>query len=191
MDKYSIIYPMAGFGTRFANKGFNVPKPFIKIKDQYIFEYSIKSLQIPGHYYIVTRELEESYIKIINEILKKYQIKGTVINLDSPTSGATDTCYNIKNFIPLDSRLVITNCDQYTPWDVNKFLEFVDNTNWDSIVTTYNHYDIEVGKPSRYSFIKVDQNKNAVEFAEKFAISPHALNGIHFWRKASDFFSTA
>ena len=111
MSKYSVIYPMAGFGTRFIDEGFTIPKPFIKVKDQYIFEYSIKSLQIPGHYYIITRELEEQYIKIINKVLNKHQIKGTIINLDSPTSGATDTCYRIRDIIPFDSHLVITNCD--------------------------------------------------------------------------------
>ena len=30
----NILFPIAGHGTRFKSKGFNEPKPFVKIKDK-------------------------------------------------------------------------------------------------------------------------------------------------------------
>jgi hypothetical protein len=70
----NILFPIAGYGTKFNSKGFNEPKPFVKVKDKYIIEYALSSLKLKGKYYIITRLLEDKYINILNEIGKKYFI---------------------------------------------------------------------------------------------------------------------
>jgi NDP-sugar pyrophosphorylase family protein len=188
---FNILYPIAGFGTRFANQGFKELKPFIKIKDKYIIEYSLSSLNISGNYYIITRQLDKKYKDILNEIFHKYNINGHIIEIDRPTLGAAETCYLIKDYINNDNPLLVTNCDQYTPWDSNKFIEFINHNNYDVVVTTFNHEPITLNTLTKYSFIKVNNSNLATEFSEKLAISYLSLNGIHYWRKSSLFFDSA
>ena len=188
---FNILYPIAGFGTRFSNEGFKDLKPFIKIKDKYIIEYSLSSLKIPGNYYIITRQLNKKYSDILNELFIKYNIKGYIIDIDRATSGAAETCFLIKDIIDLNVPLIVTNCDQYTPWDSDKFIEFIKYNNYDCVVTTYNHEPIELNTLTKYSFIKVNENKIATKFSEKLAISDLSLNGIHYWKNSSLFFDSA
>jgi len=187
----TILFPAAGYGSRFSNLGFNDPKPFILVKGRPIIEYALSSLKLPGKYLVITYNLDTKYIKLLDAIYKKYNINGKTINLTYRTSGATETCISVKSEIDVNSSLVITNCDQYTPWDYNKFLEFSKNPYWDAIVTTYNHPPIELNSKSPYSHVKVNQKNEAIEFKEKVAISDHALNGIHYWKKAGDFLNSA
>lgn len=183
---------MAGFGSRFLNKGFTEPKPLIKLKGKPIVQYAVESLKIDGLYVFVTRgfNIEESIY--FEEIIKKIGITYKHVQLNFPTKGATETALIGIDGLNLSEKLVITNCDQYTPWNVDRFFEFVDKNNYDGIVSTYDHGDIEVNKPSRYSFIKIDENtKCGVQLSEKFAISKDALNGIHFWKNGRLFFDSA
>jgi NDP-sugar pyrophosphorylase family protein len=143
----NILFPIAGHGTRFKSKGFNEPKPFIKIKDKYIIEYAISSLKLRGKYFIITRLLEEKYENILKGIANKYMLDIEIIDIGRDTSGQAETCFLICDKIDLSEELIITNCDQYTPWDSNKFLDFTNNINCDGIVSIYKHYDVEINKP--------------------------------------------
>lgn len=187
----TVLIPSAGFGKRFSDKGFVDPKPFVKINDKYIIEYALSSFKIKGKYYVITSKLDQKYLSILDDIYKKYDIDGETVNLDRPTSGATDTCLSIEDRIDPTKPLIVTLNDQYTPWNHEKFLRFAIDGDYDVVVTTYNHPNIVVGKQSPYSFIKVDSNRLATEFAEKIAISEHALNGIHYWKTADLFFTSA
>jgi UDP-N-acetylglucosamine diphosphorylase / glucose-1-phosphate thymidylyltransferase / UDP-N-acetylgalactosamine diphosphorylase / glucosamine-1-phosphate N-acetyltransferase / galactosamine-1-phosphate N-acetyltransferase len=188
---YNIIVPMAGLGSRFLQEGYTDPKPFIKINGTCIVEYSLASLKLPGIYYIITQKLDNKYKDILLEILERRNINSKIIELPKLTSGAAETCYCIKDQIPPLSQLITTNCDHFTPWDPQSFIDFINNSTYDAIVTTYDHEPILLGSKMKYSFIKTDSNGLATEFSEKLAISHNSLNGIHYWRSANLFFDSA
>lgn len=186
----NILFPVAGLGTRFSNKGYTEPKPFIKIKNKYIIEYALSSLKVKGNYYVISRPLDIKYKEILYSLFTKYNINGELITISEKTSGAAETCLHMEGLIEGDEELIITNCDQFTPnWNYNGFIQ--KSKDWDGLVTTYPHKDIEPGKQSKYSFVKLDKDNKAIAFAEKFAFSPYALNGIHYWKQASYFFNSA
>ena len=56
MNKINIVIPMAGLGTRFANEGFNLPKPLIETNSKTLIEHSISTLGIEGNYIFITRK---------------------------------------------------------------------------------------------------------------------------------------
>jgi len=190
----NILFPIAGFGRRFFEKGFTVPKPFIKVNGVTLIELAMSSLTLPGTYHVIARDLEKEYIDELVSIFKRNDIKGKIHLLHRSTSGAAETCLEAENFVNPDEPLIITNCDQYTPWNYESYLAFLETLqrdDIDAVVTTYDHGDIVWAEKSPYSFIKMDENGFAEKFAEKFAISEDALNGIHYWKRASDFFSSA
>lgn len=181
-----ILFPMAGFGSRF--KDYSDPKPFIKIKDRYMVDYAISSLSIPGKYYcIVKNDLNDTYIEILKKIFKDNNIDGEVIKLLHDTRGQSETCFEgiklISN-IPDDDQLVITNCDQFTPWDPTKLIKCL---SYDGAVSTFKHRDVKIGEKSKYSHVLLDDNGIAIEFAEKLAISDISLNGIFYWKTVKSF----
>ena len=57
----NVIFPIAGFGTRFTNSGITTLKPFIKHNDITLLEYAIKSLNIKGTYHVIARKLPDEY----------------------------------------------------------------------------------------------------------------------------------
>jgi len=134
----NIVIPMAGLGTRFSNEGFELPKPLIETNGKTLIEHSISTLGVYGRYIFITRKYDNPEHNILlTKRLKEIQPDCIEIQLDKPTRGATETALAAKSYINNSSQLIITNCDQITDWDVDKFNEFISNPNIDGAVVTY------------------------------------------------------
>ena len=127
------------------------------------------------------------YNEQIEEIIKRTCLTATTVMLEDATQGAAVTCLAARSLINNNEPLVVTNGDQYLNWNPNIFLDLIYNTDPDSCVSLYDHGDIEVGKSSKYAFVALNEKGFATQFAEKYAISIHALNGIHYWKYGKDF----
>jgi NDP-sugar pyrophosphorylase family protein len=181
---------MAGEGRRFAEKGFDLPKPLIMVGNKSIIEHALDSLDIDGNYIFITRSYEKELDFHLESILKKFDKHCKIIKIDYLTDGPAKTAFLAKTYLQNDENLIITNCDQYTEWQSKEFLEFVKMANLDGCVTTYPYRGIKIGEKSPYSFIKVDENDRAICLDEKTAISNIALNGIHYWKRGQDFLNS-
>ena len=119
----NILFPIAGLGTRFKKSGYIDPKPFINFRGKPLIEWSISSLRLPGKYFIIVNGLEKQYLKILEDIKTKYFLDMEIIDIKQSTRGQAETCLiAIKQFnINPDEQLIITNCDQFTPWNPYKF----------------------------------------------------------------------
>lgn len=189
----NILFPIAGLGTRFKKNGYIDPKPFIKFKGKPLIEWALSSLKLNGTYYVIVNGLEQEYLNVLYDIRDKYFLNLEVVDIEQSTRGQAETCLiAIEKFnINQDESLLITNCDQYTPWNHNRFLNFIRNNDPDGAVSTYNHPKIEIGKESPYSHVLLGQNGYAIKFSEKIAISPLALNGIFYWKTGNLFVESA
>ena len=181
----NIVIPMAGLGTRFSNEGFKLPKPLIETNGKTLIEHSISTLGVEGKYIFITRKYDNPEHNILlTKRLKEIQPNSIEIQLDKPTRGATETALAAKEYIDNNEPLIITNCDQITDWNANKFNEFISNPNIEGVVVTY---------PStnpKNSFAIVEDNK-VVKLVEKQPVSDIALIGIHYWREGYMFVETA
>jgi len=187
----NILFPIAGIGSRFETQGYKVPKPLVRVKGKSLIKHSVRTLNLNGNYIFVCRKYEDGdYNKQIKELINMTYPIAKLILLDKPTQGAAETCLAAEKYINNDDPLIITNGDQYLNWDSNTFLDHIYNTDPDGCVSLYDHEDIEVDKVSKYAFVALDNKGFATKFAEKFAISKHALNGIHYWKHGKDFVSS-
>jgi len=189
----NILFPIAGLGTRFKKDGYVDPKPFVNFKGKPLIEWALSSLKLEGRYYIIVNGLEEKYREVLYEISKKYFLDLEIVDIGRSTRGQAETCLcALKEAnIDTDQPLIITNCDQYTPWNPNRFLSFIRDNDPDGVVSTYNHPAMEIGGPSPFSHVKLDADGYAVQLAEKVAISPLALNGIFYWKTGQLFWESA
>jgi dTDP-glucose pyrophosphorylase len=177
----NILIPLAGDGRRFTDRGFKTPKPLIELLGKPMIQHSIESLNLDGNYIFIIRSHHNIDNKLTN-LLKTIKPSCVVIEVDVLTRGCTDTCLRAKEYINNDMPLIITNCDQILSWNSVIFQNhLLLNQDLDGYVMTYKSSN------EQNSFVKLDNDNNAIEFAEKKVISNHALVGFHYWKHGADF----
>jgi NDP-sugar pyrophosphorylase family protein len=181
----NIVIAMAGAGTRFNKVGIKTPKPLIEVLGKTLIEYSIESFNVSGKFIFITRDFPDPRDnERLSKLLKQLRPESVEVRLKTVTSGATESVLFAKNLINNDDPLVIYNCDQWINWNVEDFLEFVNNKKPDAALVLYNSRD------SKNSFANIDQGK-ITQVVEKKAISDHALIGLHYWARGKDFVASA
>ena len=179
----NILIPLAGKGSRFKNF-YDKPKPLIELNNKPMIQHVVESLKIKGKYIFVIQKSHNKNNKLF-DLLKKISPSCEIIEIDYYTEGAAQTCYLAKKFIDNETPLFITNCDQIYDWDPESFVTFCLNNNYDGVVIT------EKKNLQTYSYIKLEDNNLGILLAEKKLISNDALIGMHYWKKGSDFISSA
>lgn len=188
-----ILMPMGGFGIRFKEKGYAIPKPLINVDGKPMFMKAISSLQTidcDKKYTFIVRFDHNNEFDIVNSI-KKYVPNANFIILTENTCGAVETCLKAARSINPHDGLIILDCD----------LEYFSSTYFNEIKNDlekpWNDVDIAgriVSFPShesRYSYARIDENDFVVETAEKKAISSHAITGSYYFAYAELFFKAA
>ena len=122
----NIVIPMAGRGSRFAEKGYFDPKPLIPIGDKRMIEVVVNNLK---------PKCEHRFIFVCQqEHLDKYNYKGEldriapgceIIGIDGITEGAACTVMYSESFIDNDIPLMIANSDQWIDADINDYLDYM------------------------------------------------------------------
>lgn len=188
----NVLFPIAGRGQRFKGDVQNVPKPLVFAGTKTLLEHAISTLGFSGQYIFVSLKYENNtWNQQIEDTIYSLQPQSKIITIDTPTEGMAETCLKAKHLINNDEQLIITNVDQILNWDSDKFLDFVNEVNVDACVSIYEHHDIEINKPSKYAYVKLNEDGYAEEFREKFAISTNAMNGIYYWKRGGDFVRSA
>lgn len=183
---------MAGLGDRFKKEGYDKPKPLIDVMGEPMIRRALDSLPLYGRcIFVINKNIEQ--IEELKSILNEYQDDDggnlVIIEIDYLTEGPASTCLLAKEYIN-NGPLLIANCDQIMEWDNEDFLEYITINSivrkcYDGIVVTY------PANTEKNSYVKLNDDGNAIEFAEKKVISEHSLNGIHYWKNGLDFVNSA
>ena len=183
-NKLNILIPMAGLGSRFSNAGYVFPKPLIEVKNKPMIQLVVENLNIDAKYtFIVLKEHIEKFN--IDKMLKLIKPNCNIVSTDGITEGAASTTLLAKKYINSDNPLIIANSDQYIEWNPSEVLYSFLNKDIDGGILTF---------PSthpKWSYAKIDGNGFVTEVAEKNPISNHATVGVYFWKKGSDYVSSA
>jgi len=175
----NILIPMAGDGSRFRQNGKHIIKPLIDIKGKPMAIRAIETLGLKGKLIIVLRKNEDG--ELIRATLKKYIDDFAVIWSEGPTEGPACSALLAKDLVNNNDPLIITNCDQIMTWDSFAFSKFLESVDYDGVIVTY-FCDKE---KNSYARCGVDGLVDLV--LEKVILSDISLNGIHYWKRGSDF----
>jgi CTP:phosphocholine cytidylyltransferase-like protein len=173
----NIVIPMAGLGSRFPNNP--LPKPLIDINGMPMIQVAMDSLGIVGKFIFIVRSIHVEEFKI--DLILKNLYDCEVIVVNDLTEGPACTAMLAKDFINNQDPLFIANCDQIMKWDSLSFNSFCKNYPHDGFVVTY------FANTTKNSYASLDNNGLVKLIKEKEVISNVSLNGIHFWKKGSDF----
>jgi dTDP-glucose pyrophosphorylase len=177
-----LLIPMAGEGSRFREKGYELPKPLIDVDGQPMIKKVIDNFDkywIDEYIFICRREHEDLYQ--ISEKLQKFtNNKSKVVFVDKLTEGAACTTLLAKELINNEEPLLLANSDQYVEWNCDDFIR-TSLTSSDGCILTF-----ESTNP-KWSYAKVNELNLVVEVAEKKVISNLATVGIYYWKHGSDY----
>jgi len=180
----NILIPMAGEGSRFIIGGFDTPKPMIDVLGKPMIQRAVDTLGFKDYHHIFI--IKKQHIKYgLKKTLEDLYPGCDIIDIDYTTDGAVCTCLLAERFINNDEELLEANCDQIMDWNVDAFMKFKNNTDCDGVVVTY------YADTDKNSYVRLDNDGIAVEFAEKKVISNESLNGIHYWKRGKDFVESA
>lgn len=176
----NIVIPMAGRGSRFANAGYELPKPLIDVHGRHMIEYVVNN---------VCPSMEHRFIFIcLQEHLKKYDLENklndiapgcVIVPVDHVTEGAACTVLLAEKYIDNKDPMMIANSDQFVDIDINDYLASIKE--YDGLIMTMTAND------PKWSFIKYDKDNFVTLLREKEVISNEATVGIYNYKHGSDF----
>jgi dTDP-glucose pyrophosphorylase len=167
---------MAGLGSRFAEKGYALPKPLIKIFGKPMIQLVVESLGIEGNYiFIVQKDHRVKYH--LDDVLDEIAPGCKIVEVDGLTDGAARTTLAAKELINNDAPLLIANSDQVITWDSIQFSLLLASGD---VIALFKDTD------PKWSYAQIEDFKVS-RVAEKEVISDNASVGIYGWQKGSDY----
>ena len=182
------LITLAGKGHRFSVEGYNIPKPLIKVNDNYMVSEAVNCLPKADKYvFVCLREHIEKYA-IDDVLLSKYS-NSEIVTIDEVTEGQACTAELGINGsgIDLDEPLLISSCDYGLEWDRDKY----HSLDADVIVWTTIHNEAFSNNPSSYSWLDVDGDKLLKTYVKQEVFEDsynnHAIVGTFYFKKAKYF----
>ncbi len=182
----NILIPMAGEGSRFRDKGYIFPKPFIEVNGEPMIATVIKNLNMPDarHIFLARRSHIEQYS--LEEVISQHVHKYVIIPVDEKTEGAACTALLAEDEIDNNEELLIANSDQYIEWESKNFNYVRINENLDGAILCF-----ESTHP-KWSYVRLRQDLIFIdEVKEKVPISNIATCGIYYFKRGFDFVKSA
>jgi dTDP-glucose pyrophosphorylase len=179
-SKLNVLIPMAGAGSRFAQAGYDLPKPLIDVNGKPMIQVVVENLNIEANYiFIAQREHEEKYN--VSKTLKEISPNCRIVFVNSLTEGAACTTLLARDLINNSQPLVMANSDQFIEWNSNECMYAFKADGVDGGILTF-----EAEGP-KWSYAKIGNDGFVSEVAEKKQISNLATVGVYYWKKGSDY----
>ena len=182
-QKFNIVVPMAGRGSRFTEQGYTDSKPFIDVNGKPMIQRVIENLNIEfdSNYEFTLICLQEDFDKydfrIFDDIIGHTEYK--VICLEDVTEGAAQTLLEAKDIIDNDTPMLSFNTDQMIDYNPEEMWEIAEH--FDGYIPCF------WGDSEDWSYARTLDNGYVQEVAEKKVISNNATAGYYYWNKGSDY----
>jgi len=181
-----IVIPMAGYGQRFSDAGYDKIKPLINVLGKPMIERVVQNLNAEDGD-------TEQFIFILNgkannhelfNLLNSLKVHKKIIFTPGPTKGAAETALLAERYID-DSSLMITNCDQIIRDYYGSLQYFCQINNLHAALGAF------ISTSPKNSYMSLDDDGYVNQVKEKVVISNIATNGVHFWLNGLDFVRSA
>lgn len=178
---------MAGQGSRFAQAGYDKPKPFIDVNGKPMIFRVLENLDCPDASYILIAREEhlEAEPDLVHEISHRFNV--TWITVDQLTEGTASTVLFAREEISNDLPLIIANSDQIIDGGIQPFLEDAQARRLDGSILCFQ----DLHRDPKWSFAKTNLEGYVTEVKEKEAISDLATVGIYYFTNGYSFVDSA
>jgi NDP-sugar pyrophosphorylase family protein len=182
----TVVIPMAGRGSRFADVGYELPKPLLPVHGVPMIEVVVQNLtpREPCRFvFICRREHVEEYgfVPALRDVAPGCRI----VTVDQVTEGAACTVMLAEREVDPDDVLVIANSDQWVDCDIDFHLSAMRDESLDGLIMTMTADD------PKWSFVELGQDSRVTNVVEKEVVSNEATVGIYTFARGGDFFRAA
>ncbi len=187
------VLPMAGRGSRFTEKSYPVPKPFLDVNGVPMFLQAVNCLPpTTDHVFICLSEHLDEF-NIEKELATTYP-NSKVVTVSATTAGQACSCeIGIEGAgIDLNQPILISACDNGVYFDTQKYKELVSDDSVDVIVWSFRNNQTSKNNPNMYSWLDVSEDGliksvSCKSFIFDNPLTSHAIIGTMFFRKAHYF----
>jgi NDP-sugar pyrophosphorylase family protein len=189
----TLVLPMAGRGSRFAEEGYELPKPLLEVDGSPMIVKAVECLpKTDNKVFICLKEHLQQYDleKTLIESFNKTQ----VFSIEEVTQGqacTTEIGINIAK-LDLEKPILISACDNGVFYDEEEYQKLIDDTSNDIIVWSFRNNQTSKINPNMYAWLKVDEKDfikhvSCKKFIYENPLTTHAIIGTMFFRKARYF----
>ena len=182
--------PMAGGGTRFNEKGFNIPKPLIEIQNKPFFYWAVQSvITMPPPpsllifidiTFVVLQHHVDNYQ--IDKAIQKYFPKARIKIISEVLPGAVCTCLKGIEEITDDSPVIFNDCDHmFSCTSLMNRIFSEKPIDFEGALVTF------CSSAPQFSYVKYDEVGNIIGTVEKQVVSDQAICGAYFFANADLF----
>jgi choline kinase len=174
-----LLLPIAGDGIRFVKEGYEIPKPLIKIEDDFLVQKSLRSIDLEdcNLIFVVKKDHIENN-QIDTKLIELYGNQIKIIATDTKTGGALSSCLLANNEINNDIPLLIFTPDCY--FEPKIIPSNIDST-LDGLVCVFE------SSSDAHSYVKLNENNHVTQTAEKEVISNDAIGGFYYFKSGKLF----
>ncbi len=206
IQKAQLIIPMSGNGSRFVAAGYSTLKPLIMVHHLRMVEWVIKAFLGQANHkatqnpikrivficrqnhlqqYSNMREILLKSVDKVSEISKDIEIE--IVELtqnvekDYPSQKGPVAALSLaKEFILNEIPTIVSYCDYYMRWDIDKFWELASNTQCDGALPCYTGFHPHlIPNHNVYASCKIDSQNNLIEIREKYSFSQNKEEALH------------
>lgn len=183
----NIVVPMAGRGSRFANAGYQDPKPLIRFGGKPMIQWVVGNVTPKGPHRFVFLCLEEHLGQYpdIPTTLRSISPGCEIVPVEGVTEGAACTVLLARRWIDSDEPLMIANSDQFVSLGIADYLAVMETEHADGLIMTF-----EADDP-KWSYCRLRADETVSEVVEKQVVSNEATVGIYNFRRGRDFVRAA
>jgi len=180
----NIIIPIAGANKNLAETEYI--KSLQEIERKTILQYVFESLQtVDAEQFIVVLKKEDVNTYHLDNIVKLLRPEAKIVIAEGETMGAACTCMLAVDKLNMDAPLLITGSDQILTVPPQDIIRDFQERDLDGGVAIFD--DVH----PRWSYVRLDENDNVIEAAEKRPISRNATAGFYYFKKAAFFVDAA
>ncbi|MEO8454626.1 MAG: NTP transferase domain-containing protein [Sphingomicrobium sp.] len=186
----TVLVPMAGYGTRFADEGYGVPKAMVPVSGRPMVIQATRDLpDAPRTRFVVRRDLEA-----LDDLLGRLRtsfVGASALVLDEGTDGQASTCRLGVADINADEPLTIGACDNAMIYGVSKFEALMAPGGPDVLIwVVRGHADGRL-RPCNFGWVDVDaggrvRGVRVKEEPDDPSVDPMIVGAFSF-RRADDF----
>ena len=182
----NIVLPIAGRGSRFAEAGFELPKPLIPVHGKPMIEVVVNNIRPNCEHRFIFVALKAHLDHLgMQETLNRIAPGCIIIPVNKVTEGAACTVLLAREYIDNNDQLMMANSDQWVDININDYLSLMEDKNIDGLIMTMWADD------PKWSFVGFNNDGQVNNVVEKEVISNEATVGIYNFQKGSDFVKSA